>query len=128
MLSVIVGITCLSNYITKIPAITCPKGTPWLHHNFVDIFHNQNKSGHCWYTVIINYACHFYWLKYLFPSDGIFYLKLHQLHTLVNKDFTSNDIILNPWGTFTLCIVCIKSLILLALYWDWLKGDKSFAK
>ena len=36
--------------------------------------------------------------------------------TLVNKDFTSNYIISEPWGTFTFHIFSMKSFVLLTVY------------
>ena len=48
--------------------------------------------------------------------------------TLVNGDLTSNDTIWNPSSTFLCLIICIKCLVLLMVYSDYLKGDSIFDK
>ena len=115
----------------KIPAITGPNWEPMATPSFywyisppkqkwIFLVHSNNKLRMLF--LLIEVSISFRW--YILSKAAI----VSSRGTLVNRDFTSNDIILNPWETFTLRILCVKSLVLLTVYWGWLKGNESFAK
>ena len=53
---------------------------------------------------------------------------VYSSETEVKKDFTSNDIRLQFWGIFSFFILTMRSFVLLTLYTDQTKDDKSWAK
>ena len=129
--SVTVGIIFVSTSAIKIPARTGPNWEPMATPSFywyisrpkqkwIFLVHSNNKLRMLF--LLIEVSISFRW--YILSKATI----VSSRGTLVNRDFTSNDIILNPWETFTLRILCVKSLVLLTVYWGWLKGNESFAK
>ena len=132
MLPVTIDIIFVSNSAIKMPARTGPNGEPkatpsfcWYisppNHKWTFLVHSNNKL--CMSFLPIEVSISFQW--YILSKATLI---VSSRGTLVNRDFTSNDIILNPWGTFTLCIFWMKSLVLLNVYWDWLKGTKVLLK
>ena len=87
MLSVTAGIILVSNSTIKIPARTGFKGNPWLHHHFVDICQHQKLRMP---FLLIDVTISFRW--YILPKATLI---VSSRGTVVNKDFMSNDIILN---------------------------------
>ena len=46
----------------------------------------------------------------------------------VNKDLTSNDSMLNPCGILSLFTLIIRSMVLLIVYSEYVKGDSTLAR
>ena len=125
MLSLTVGIILVSSSTIKIPVKRIPKGKPMAASSFCWYTSPTNKIQQFCYTVVIKLCMPFSFRRYILSKATLI---TSSRDTLKNKDPTSNDIKLNPLGTFALFIFSIKSFVLLNVNWEWLKGDKSFTK
>ena len=131
-MSSILGTKVVSSSTLSIFAITGPRGEPM-------------ATPLIWIKIsLLNEKCTFlvYKVKSFFISDFVntvviswsskirfrIISMVYSNETEVKRDFTSNDTMLQFWGTFSFLILTTRSFVLFTVYLERVKGDKSWSK